>query len=237
MTNNTYTAPAASSTGQGFTNIAHLDRHFLACQPEYEAMLQSVGLQKGWHVLDAGCGSGSFLPLMSQLVGEAGKIDAFDLAPENVAFVEAAQAQGKYRCNVVAQAGQVTELPYEDNHFDAIWCAAVTQYLDDDQLNLMLSEFRRVLKTGGLLALKDMQSNLWEWQPLDPLFTSRTLLAGIAGGSARIKQGLRGVVMPAFVRRAGFENIRANTMMIQRWQPLTEAEYTQHCASWSRINS
>ncbi|HEY7908831.1 MAG TPA: hypothetical protein VIC60_08140, partial [Thermomicrobiales bacterium] len=53
----------ASSTGQLMTGSEWLDVHFEASRPEYEAMLRSVGLQPGWHVLDAGSGSGSYLPL------------------------------------------------------------------------------------------------------------------------------------------------------------------------------
>ncbi len=67
---------------------AWLDVHFAACRPEYEAMLRSVGLQPGWRVLDAGCGCDSFLPLMAALLGPAGHIAAYDLAPDTIATVE-----------------------------------------------------------------------------------------------------------------------------------------------------
>ncbi|MEM7116132.1 MAG: methyltransferase domain-containing protein [Chloroflexota bacterium] len=230
MTNNKQNLRASSSTGHDFSESAHLDRHFLACQPEYEAMLKSVGLKKGWHVLDAGCGAGSFLPLMSQLVGASGEIQALDLAPENVALVKARQTNNEYACCVTARVGDVTKLPYADNSFDAVWCAAISQYLDDDALNVMLGEFKRVLKPGGVMGLKDVHLNTWEWQPLDPLLPSRLWSAAMVNGSPRTWQGLRGVVLPAIVRRVGFKHLRANTVMIQRWQPLSDAErsYQSH---------
>ena len=76
----------AASTGLVLTNAALLDVHFEACRPEYEVMLRSVGLQPGWRVLDAGCGSGSYRPLIAEAVGPTGAIAALDLAPENVAI-------------------------------------------------------------------------------------------------------------------------------------------------------
>ncbi len=48
----------ASSTGQLMTDAGWLDAHFETYRPEYEAMLRSVGIRPGWHVLDAGCGGG-----------------------------------------------------------------------------------------------------------------------------------------------------------------------------------
>jgi ribosomal protein L11 methylase PrmA len=57
----------ASSTGQALTNTGWLDAHVEANRPEYEAMLRSVAFAPGWHVLDAGCGSG-ILAQIGQLV-------------------------------------------------------------------------------------------------------------------------------------------------------------------------
>jgi hypothetical protein len=77
-----------ASTGLVGTESVFLDAHFEACRPEYEAMIRSVGLQPNWRVLDAACGAGSFLPLIASLVGSAGSVSAFDLAPDTVAVVE-----------------------------------------------------------------------------------------------------------------------------------------------------
>jgi len=49
----------STSSGSQLSEGSYLDEHFAACQAEYESMLRSVGLEQGWHVLDAGCGSGS----------------------------------------------------------------------------------------------------------------------------------------------------------------------------------
>ena len=67
----------ASSTGQDATDAHFLDFRFEACRPAFTAMVGSVGIQPGWHVLDAGCGSGSFLPLLAELVGATGQLAAF----------------------------------------------------------------------------------------------------------------------------------------------------------------
>ena len=217
-------AKFASSTGQILTGNAHLDRHFLACQPEYEAMLESVGLKSGWHVLDAGCGSGSFLPLMSQLLGASGQIQALDLAPENVALVESQQKQGAYTCPVTVRVGSIVTLPYEDDTFDAVWCGATLMYLTNDELTIALSELRRVLKPGGLLAVKEFSLLLLQWQPLDPLLLARRHQADVDNGNAHIVQVLRNEGLAAWVTQAGFSVIGANSSVIERRQPLSDIE-------------
>ena len=70
-----------TSTGHDLSEGSYLDAHFEAMRPEYEIMIRSVGIQPGWRMLDAGCGSGSILPLLAELVGEGGHISALDLAP------------------------------------------------------------------------------------------------------------------------------------------------------------
>jgi ubiquinone/menaquinone biosynthesis C-methylase UbiE len=156
---------ATTSTGHALAEASYLDSHFLTCQPEYEAMLRSVGIQPGWHVLDAGCGGGSFLPLMAELVGANGKISVLDFAPENVAAVEAQVKSDKFPCMVEARVGSVTALPYEDNIFDAVWNANVSQYFTDQELPTILAEFRRVVRVGGLVAVKEAEATNWQTQP------------------------------------------------------------------------
>ena len=93
----------ASSTGQVGTAACFLDAHFEACRDAYETMLRSVGLEAGWHVLDAGCGAGSFLPLIAELVGPGGRLAALDWAADNIAAVEARTKH--LPCSVVGRTG------------------------------------------------------------------------------------------------------------------------------------
>lgn len=136
-----------TSTGHALSAAAWLDAHYLAGQPEYEAVLRSAGFQAGWRVLDAGCGGGSYLPLLSELLGPDGRLSAVDLAPENVARVEALIGSGRLPCQTDVRIADVTRLPFDDGSCDAVWSANVTQYLPDPALRAMLSEARRVLKS------------------------------------------------------------------------------------------
>jgi ubiquinone/menaquinone biosynthesis C-methylase UbiE len=36
-------------------------------------IVKEVGMKKGFHVLDYGCGSGSYVPAVAELVGKSGK--------------------------------------------------------------------------------------------------------------------------------------------------------------------
>jgi 2-polyprenyl-3-methyl-5-hydroxy-6-metoxy-1,4-benzoquinol methylase len=58
--------------------------HFAACAEDYLAASRGVGIERGWRVLDAGCGGGSFLPWLAEIVGPDGWwLAALDLAPES----------------------------------------------------------------------------------------------------------------------------------------------------------
>lgn len=68
-----------TSTGHRFSSAEWLDLHYGAAEPEYEAMVRSVGFQAGWQVLDAGCGNGRFTSVIAEIVGTKGCVDAVDL--------------------------------------------------------------------------------------------------------------------------------------------------------------
>lgn len=145
----------SSAEGNALSEANYLDTHYEAAKEAYEASVRYVGFQKGWSILDAGAGGGSFIPIISELLGTDGKITALDLDAENIATIKRRQAAGEFDCPVETYVGGVTDLPFDDNSFDAIWCSAVIQYLSDDEVATMLVEFRRVVRSGGLIVVKD----------------------------------------------------------------------------------
>jgi ubiquinone/menaquinone biosynthesis C-methylase UbiE len=146
-------------------------------QPEYEDALRYVDMQAGWRVLDAGCGGGGFVPLIAEQVGQAGKVVALDLAPENVARVKALAREHPGLGTVEAHVGGILSLPFADAEFDCVWSANVMQYLTEAEFDRAVSEFKRVLKRGGTLAIKDSDATHLEYAPPPPGLWLRFLQA------------------------------------------------------------
>jgi len=214
----------ASTTGQVMTEAGWLDVHFETCRPEYAAMLRSVGFQRGWHVLDAGCGSGSFLPLMAELVGPGGRIAALDLAPDNVATVERRVAGWGLAAPVEARVGSVFALPYADDTFDGVWCAATTQYLTDAELGTALSEFRRVVRPRGLVAIKDLDGTSPGLVPGPPLMIPHLFEAMAASGNDQFAGCLRVPSLAQWLREARLGDVWQRSTVVERAAPLRDVE-------------
>ena len=212
-----------ASTGQVGTAGGFLDAHFEACRPEYEAMLRSIGLQPGWRVLDAACGAGSYLPLMSTLLGSSGSVSTFDLAQDNIATVKRRINDGEFACPVEARVASLTSLPYQDEEFDAVWCANALEYLDDEELVRALEEFVRVLRPGGVLGTKDWDAGLFLFSPGDPTLLWRAWAAG--SQVARNFQGcLRTRSLRRWFEKAGLTDTWQRATLSEIWAPLQPAQ-------------
>jgi SAM-dependent methyltransferase len=210
----------ASSTGQVMTGAGYLDNHFEAARPEYEAQLRAVGIQLGWRVLDAACGSGSFLPWLAELVGPSGHLSALDLAPDNVALVERRLADWQFLCPVEARVGTVLDLPYPDDAFDAVWLANTSQYLTNAELGTALAELRRVVRPGGLVAVKETDVTMYRVFPAPPGLILRWFQANADAGSVQSAGALRAPALPGWLRQAGLLDVWKCSTLIERTAPL-----------------
>lgn len=97
------------------------------------------------HTLDAACGEGYGSALLSR---SASKVEGVDISEEAIKH-----AQGRYGHldNVNYQVADCTRLPFADDEFDRVVSFETLEHLQaHDEL---LTEFRRVLKPGGLLIL------------------------------------------------------------------------------------
>ena len=115
-----------------------------------KAIITSLSPKKNEIVLDAGCGDGFYLHLLSKftnahLIGLDDNPKALDLAKNYVK---------SKRLKLVE--GSVMKMPFNNNKFDKIICSEVLEHLPDDVGGLR--EFKRVLKKGGELAIV-------EWKP------------------------------------------------------------------------
>ena len=114
-------------------------------------ILEEVGLKAGFHVLDFGCGPGSYAVLAAEMVGETGRVFALDVNPLAVRMV-AEKAAKKGHGNVrTILSDCATSLA--DGSVDVILLYDVFHDLNDR--GDVLRELRRVLKSGGILSFSD----------------------------------------------------------------------------------
>jgi ubiquinone/menaquinone biosynthesis C-methylase UbiE len=110
--------------------------------------LAALALARGESVLDAGCGTGLLLEQQALAVGAEGRAEGLDYSDDML-------AQARHRCADLPQVGchqgSVEALPFDDASFDALSCVQCLLYVDD--LQAALTEFHRVLRPGGRIAV------------------------------------------------------------------------------------
>ena len=100
-------------------------------------------------VLDAGCGTGGNIVLLSPRVKQ---IIGIDYCNGAIARCERRLAANGIE-NVRLICGEVTSLPVNDNSIDKVLCLSVLQYLSQREVEKLFTEFRRILKNRGTLIL------------------------------------------------------------------------------------
>jgi ubiquinone/menaquinone biosynthesis C-methylase UbiE len=105
---------------------------------QFALEMVEASIPQGSKVLDAGCGTGA---IAEELIRRGYEVWGFDIAEAMVRYVQDRLGQGRFR------VGDIENIPFGDNTFDAVVCLGVLQFLDADEP--ALREVWRVLKPGG----------------------------------------------------------------------------------------
>lgn len=109
--------------------------------------------EKGWSVLDIGCGAGLDLFAAARAVGASGRVCGIDMTP---AMVVAAQdhLDGRIACDLQVREASCESIPWEDGSFDLVISNGVLNLAPDKPA--CFAEIARVLRAGGRLQLADI---------------------------------------------------------------------------------
>ncbi|OJJ70028.1 hypothetical protein ASPBRDRAFT_45387 [Aspergillus brasiliensis CBS 101740] len=181
---------------------------------ESEAAFLLPHLRSTDHILDVGCGPGTITIGFTRYATE-GRTVGVDISSDVLRKAKSLAAEAgcsmerEQPGSVVFEEGDILKgLPYPDETFDVVYCAQLFGYLPPPDLPLTaLSEMRRVLKPGGILATRDAADQHFYPRSLnlDRLWVQNFNRAvHWSQGSWSPDADTTATIMPALFRRAGF---------------------------------
>ena len=116
-----------------------------------EEILKDVEIESGFHMLDYGCGPGSYSIVAARLVGTKGKVYSLDIHPLAIERVQTAASKNGLNNIETIHSDRATGL--EADTVDVVLLADIFHMIGEQ--NLVLEELNRVLKPKGTLAFSD----------------------------------------------------------------------------------
>ena len=125
-------------------------------------IIAALALQAGEAILDVGSGPGNLIFEMSPVVGPSGRVQGLDPADSAIAI---ASRRCSGLSNVHFELSDASQLPFEDESFDAVISSQVFEYLED--VGGALQEIYRVLRPGGRVLIHDTDWGALLWRSSD----------------------------------------------------------------------
>ena len=163
-------------------------------------------LGAGQRVLDVGCGPGTITLDLADRVAP-GEVVGLDVAGEVIdAARDAASTRGVD--NATFAVGDVYALDLPDASFDVVHAHQVLQHLTDPVAALV--EMRRVLRPGGVLAVRDSDYGAFAWYPIDARLDRWLELYHQVTAHNRAEADA-GRFLRSWVRAAGFADVELSS--------------------------
>ncbi len=134
----------------GFRLMALIFKFRDLLRPRIE-ILKEAGIKPGYHVLDYGCGPGSYISDTARLVGESGMVYALDVHPLAIQMVQNLASKKKLMNVKTIHSDCRTGLPDKSLGVVLLYDAFHDLGKPDD----VLKEIHRVLRSNGILSFSD----------------------------------------------------------------------------------
>lgn len=162
-------------------------------------------LQPGMTLLDCGCATGSITVGLAKVV-EPGQVTGVDISEIEIKRARE-RADDAEISNIRFKVGNIYQLDFPDNTFDALFSHNVLEHIGEP--SKALQEMHRVLKPGGVIGIRDVDLGGHLLAPDDELIQQWLVIyeahwAGV-GGHPRLGRQLRSLLIGA-----GFRDVEAS---------------------------
>jgi ubiquinone/menaquinone biosynthesis C-methylase UbiE len=176
------------------------------------AMLRKLNLQPSSRVLEAGCGPGTALPDLLELIGPGGEITGIDPTRALIAVAEQ-RAQELGAQQVSYEVGDIRELKFADGSFDATFCDKILLHVGP--VEQAVAEMVRVTRSGGRVGAVEWYSQGMTINTSDYALTRR-----IMDGSFPVAAYNPNVALEIeyWLRGAGLREVGGGSLMAESLQ-------------------
>ncbi len=183
-----------------------------------------LDLKEGEKVLDLGSGLGIDVFLASENVDESGTAVGIDASEDMVRKAKEIARENSYE-NVEFKKGEMEELPFEDESFDAVISNCVIN-LSTDKLQTY-NEIYRVLKPGGRILISDI---VGEGELPEKVRKNPKAWAACIGGAMEKEDYLE------TIKKAGFEGIKILSQKVfEEMEPIDARAISMQIKAKKRI--
>lgn len=199
-----FDAPAARNTDRSYLDPEIVKQRLVT--------LDALAINAGDSVLDAGCGTGLLTALMSAQAGPSGQVTGLDQSPH---MLELAANRCGAMDNVKFHQGDITNLGFDSDNFDAASCIQTLLYVED--VDSAIGELYRVLKPGGRVGIIETD---WHGLVINSPDHALTRIMTDAWDSTVASPNLPAKLMP-LLRKTGFKavSVRAIPVINSSYNP------------------
>jgi ubiquinone/menaquinone biosynthesis C-methylase UbiE len=194
----------------------------LAIQASKRLMLERIALAPGEAVLDVGCGPGTDVFEMVQIVGPTGRLVGLDAS--EVMIAEARRRAKELNVPITFEVGEVQALPFPDGTFDVCRAQRLLEHLPEAER--ALTEMVRVTRPGGRIVVFDFD---WDTLIIDhpDKETTRTIVLSY---SDSIRNGWIGRQLPRLFKEHHLEVLSIDPLQVFVHYAMAELFLGSHLA-------
>lgn len=187
-----------------------------------KAMLARLPIAAGQRTLDVATGDGTYALLMAE---RGAAVTVLDRDPSYLSLASSRAARRDIHLEAVS--GDACRLPFDDDHFDGVFCAQ--SFYTISNVSQVLGEMRRVVKPGGWASVLENDSLhhvLLPWPADLELAIRLGQYTALAEDAAQVERYYIGRRLFSVLREAGFDGVHEASFATQHTAPLGDDAHT-----------